>query len=78
MTPVNSFEEKLAIVTGGGSGIGEAVSRELARRGARVVVADIEEDAARRVAAAITESGGRATARSPLTRSWPGRGPVTS
>jgi len=53
---------KVAIVTGGGSGIGEAVGRELARRGARVVVADINEDSARRVAAAIVDGGGRATA----------------
>ncbi|MBV9448905.1 MAG: SDR family oxidoreductase [Streptosporangiaceae bacterium] len=51
-----------AIVTGGGSGIGEALSMKLAHRGARVVVADIDEDAAQRVAATITGSGGRATA----------------
>ncbi|HJZ01546.1 MAG TPA: SDR family NAD(P)-dependent oxidoreductase, partial [Streptosporangiaceae bacterium] len=38
----NSLNEKVAIVTGGGSGIGEGLCRELARRGARVVVADIE------------------------------------
>jgi NAD(P)-dependent dehydrogenase (short-subunit alcohol dehydrogenase family) len=58
----NSLGEKVAIVTGGGSGIGEAVSRELARRGARVIVADIDGDDARRVATAIADSGGRATA----------------
>jgi NAD(P)-dependent dehydrogenase (short-subunit alcohol dehydrogenase family) len=57
-----SLADKVAIVTGGGSGIGEAVSRELARRGARVVVADIKGNDARRVAAAIADSGGRATA----------------
>jgi NAD(P)-dependent dehydrogenase (short-subunit alcohol dehydrogenase family) len=58
----DSLAERVAIVTGGGSGIGEAVSLELARRGARVVVADINGDAARRVAAAIAEGGGQATA----------------
>ena len=60
----DSLAEKVAIVTGGGSGIGEAVSRELARRGARVVVADINFDNAKRVATAIADSGGRATASS--------------
>jgi NAD(P)-dependent dehydrogenase (short-subunit alcohol dehydrogenase family) len=58
----DSLSDKVAIVTGGGSGIGEAVSRELARRGARVVVADISVDDAQRVATAIADSGGRAAA----------------
>lgn len=58
----DSPDQKVAIVTGGGSGIGEAVSLELARRGARVVVADIDGDGAKRVAAAIADGGGRATA----------------
>ena len=42
-----------AIVTGGGSGLGEAVARELARRGARVAVLDVQYEAAQRVAADI-------------------------
>jgi NAD(P)-dependent dehydrogenase (short-subunit alcohol dehydrogenase family) len=54
---------KVAIVTGGGSGIGEALCRELARRGARVVVADINEENAGRVAAAIAADSGHAGAR---------------
>ena len=60
---MDSLEEKVAIVTGGGSGIGEGLCRELGRRGARVVVADIHADDAGRVAAAIAGNGGRATAR---------------
>jgi NAD(P)-dependent dehydrogenase (short-subunit alcohol dehydrogenase family) len=56
-------KDKVAIVTGGGSGIGEGLCRELARRGARVVVADINAGDAERVAAAIAEGGGRATAK---------------
>jgi NAD(P)-dependent dehydrogenase (short-subunit alcohol dehydrogenase family) len=56
------FTDKVAIVTGGGSGIGEAMCRELAHRGARVIVADINSDGAKRVAEAIEASGGRAQA----------------
>jgi NAD(P)-dependent dehydrogenase (short-subunit alcohol dehydrogenase family) len=52
-----SLNEKVAIVTGGGSGIGEGLCRELAGRGARVVVADINSADAGRVAAAITGQG---------------------
>jgi NAD(P)-dependent dehydrogenase (short-subunit alcohol dehydrogenase family) len=55
----NPFTGKVAIVTGGGSGIGEALCLELARLGARVVVADINAQNARQVAVAV---GGQATA----------------
>jgi NAD(P)-dependent dehydrogenase (short-subunit alcohol dehydrogenase family) len=58
----DSLDRKVAIVTGAASGIGEAISLELARRGARVVIADIDGDDAKRVATAIADSGGRATA----------------
>lgn len=44
---------RIAVVTGGASGIGEACCRVLAARGARVVVADVDEKGARNVAAAI-------------------------
>lgn len=44
---------KVALVTGGGSGIGEAVGIDLAREGATVVVADVVEESASRVAKAI-------------------------
>jgi NAD(P)-dependent dehydrogenase (short-subunit alcohol dehydrogenase family) len=60
---LKTLDEKVAIVTGGGSGIGEALCLELARRGARVVVADINGDDAGRVAAAIAANGGLAVAR---------------
>ena len=48
------FSGRVAVVTGGGSGIGEACAVELAARGASVVVTDINEDAATRVAESIT------------------------
>jgi NAD(P)-dependent dehydrogenase (short-subunit alcohol dehydrogenase family) len=59
---MKSLSDKVAIVTGGGSGIGEGLCSELARRGARVVVADINSGGAGRVAAAITGQGGQAAA----------------
>lgn len=56
------FSGRSAIVTGGGSGIGEAVALELGRSGAGVVVGDLHGDAAERVAAAIRDAGGAAVA----------------
>jgi meso-butanediol dehydrogenase / (S,S)-butanediol dehydrogenase / diacetyl reductase len=53
---------KSIIVTGAGSGIGEAIARDLAAEGARVVIADINLAAAERVATAIRKDGGEATA----------------
>jgi meso-butanediol dehydrogenase / (S,S)-butanediol dehydrogenase / diacetyl reductase len=44
---------RLAVVTGAGSGIGAAIARELAARGHRVVVTDVDERAARRVAGSL-------------------------
>jgi 3-oxoacyl-[acyl-carrier protein] reductase len=51
---------KVAVVTGSGGGIGEGIARRLAEEGASVVVADIRDDAGRRVAESIQASGGRA------------------
>ncbi|HEX8997297.1 MAG TPA: SDR family NAD(P)-dependent oxidoreductase [Ktedonobacterales bacterium] len=53
MADQSSFSGKVALVTGGGSGIGEACAREFAARGAKVVVADIDLAAAERVAGSI-------------------------
>jgi NAD(P)-dependent dehydrogenase (short-subunit alcohol dehydrogenase family) len=53
---------KVAVVTGGGSGIGRAISTLFGAQGARVVVLDIDADAARETAALITAAGGRADA----------------
>ncbi len=59
---LQDFSGKVAIVTGGGSGIGEAVAHTLAARGAQVVVADINLTQAQRVAEAISAAGGVAQA----------------
>lgn len=56
------FSTKIAIVTGAGSGIGEAVAQELAAGGARVIVADIDIHAAARVADVIVAEKGEAHA----------------
>jgi NAD(P)-dependent dehydrogenase (short-subunit alcohol dehydrogenase family) len=56
------FENLVAIVTGGASGIGRALCEELARRGATVIVGDINLSGAQDVAGAIAASGGTAFA----------------
>jgi Dehydrogenases with different specificities (related to short-chain alcohol dehydrogenases) len=56
------FAGKVAFITGAASGIGEAVARQLAERGAKVVIADLKLDAAQKVADAIKSSGGEAAA----------------
>ena len=56
------FTGKVALVTGGGSGLGEAIGKELAAKGASVVLTDINLEAAERVAREITDAGGTASA----------------
>lgn len=56
------LDGQVAIITGGGSGLGEASCRRFAEEGASVLVADMNLDAAERVAAEITATGGTASA----------------
>ncbi len=51
---------RIALVTGAGSGIGEAIAKRLAREGAKVWVTDLDLEAASRVAGEIEAAGGRA------------------
>lgn len=53
---------RVALVTGGASGIGAGVCKELAKQGASVVVTDINKEAAEQVANEINENSGRAIA----------------
>lgn len=57
---MKTLENKVAIITGAGSGIGEATALLFAREGARVVVADLNEPNGNAVAAKIKAEGGQA------------------
>lgn len=57
-----SLDKKIALVTGGGSGIGAAIAETFARSGARVFVADRDEPGAQKTVAAIVAAGGTAQA----------------
>lgn len=59
---MSTFEDRTAIVTGGGSGLGEAIGKDLAAHGASVVLTDIDPGAAERVAGEIRDAGGEASA----------------
>jgi NAD(P)-dependent dehydrogenase (short-subunit alcohol dehydrogenase family) len=56
------FEGRVALVTGGGSGIGRAAAEQFAREGARVVVADLDAAGAKQTVERIAGAGGDAAA----------------
>ncbi len=59
---MNYFHQKIAIVTGGGSGIGRALCEQLAQAGATVIVAEINGQAAQETTDLICRAGGQARA----------------
>jgi len=59
---VGFLNDRIAVVTGAGGGIGAATARLFAEHGAQVVIADIDRDLAHQAADQINASGGSATA----------------
>jgi meso-butanediol dehydrogenase/(S,S)-butanediol dehydrogenase/diacetyl reductase len=53
----NRLQDRIAIVTGAGSGIGEASARRMAAEGAKLLLLDLREDAVKGVAESIKETG---------------------
>ncbi len=60
--PVRDLGGKRALITGGAGGIGKALARELATKGVRIVVADVDDTAAATFAATLASAGHAATA----------------
>ena len=59
---MEGLKEKVAIVTGGGKGIGKAIVKELAFQGCRIVIPDIDIESAKSVVDEIEQNGGEALA----------------
>ena len=60
MLPEKTFENRVGIVTGGATGIGNAIARELSRLGATVILASRKEENLKTAVAQIVSSGGKA------------------
>src|SRR6516165_11756827 len=72
---IGQLEGKVAIVTGGASGIGAACALTLAREGAKVVVTDIDDAGAHAVVSKIVAAGGEAICLNQdvsIEEGWPG------
>ena len=61
MEQTRRLEDRVCIITGAASGIGEATAQRFAKEGAQVIIADIQEDKGHSVAKGIVNKGGVAT-----------------
>jgi NAD(P)-dependent dehydrogenase (short-subunit alcohol dehydrogenase family) len=59
---MQTFQDKVAVITGAGSGIGRELAIQLARYGAIVAIADIQAERVKETACLVTQQGGRASA----------------
>ena len=57
---MDRVKDKVAIITGGGSGIGEATAKLMSKEGATIAIADIDDENGKRVAREIKAAGGKA------------------
>ena len=60
---MQNFTDKLAVITGGGSGVGRSLAFALAEAGGRVLIADIDQAALEKTRAALEQAGAQAHAR---------------
>ena len=68
---MGKMDNKVALITGSGRGIGRAVAQKLASEGAKIVVNDLDEGPANEVVAEIKAAGGEAVACiGSVTESW--------